>query len=253
MPATRAAGRRERRCRFGPVTRSTWTLVAAGALASTVVVWSAAASDVELWHEAPPRERSEQQVDVEIDPVEAPEVLPEFPEEPGEPGDGPDLSLVFKIVLGLGAAVLLTLVVLRLLRLGGTGRRTRRQAAIVPLPEVDLAEVVDDVADDLYRRLASGTPRNAIVECWVVLEDAVAATGRGRRPSETSAEFTARVIGEHSVDATAIGRLAALYREARFSRHELAEDHRAAAVAAVESLRRQLRAPTEEPASEGSA
>ena len=101
--------------------------------------------------------------------------------------------------------------------------------------------MVDDLADDLHRRLRGGTPRNAIVQCWIVLEDAVAATGHGRMPSETSAEFTARVIGERAVDATAIGELAALYREARFSRHELDEHHRGAAVEAVERLRRQLR------------
>ncbi len=233
------------------MTRSTWTLVAAGALAATVVVWSAAASDVELWHDAPPRDRTEQRVDGEPEPVEVPEVLPEMPDEPAEPGDGPDLSLPIKVVLGIGAVAVLVLIVRWLVRLAGGGRRRRRPPPeIVPLPEVDLADAVDEVADDLHQRLASGTPRNAIVRCWIVLEEAVAATGTGRLASETSAEFTARVIGERSVDATAIGDLAALYREARFSRHSLAEHHRQAAVAAVERLRQQLRATTDAAAAE---
>lgn len=228
------------------MTRSTWTLVAAGALAATVVVWSAAASDVELWHEAPPGQPSQQQVDGEPDQVDDAEVvLPEFPGDRGEPGESPDLSLLVKIVVGLAAFVVLGLIVARLARLRGTGQRRRRPPDIVPLPEVDLADVVDDVAGDLRRRLSGGTPRNAIVQCWIVLEDAVAATGRGRLPSETSAEFTARVIGERSVDATAIGQLAGLYREARFSQHELHEHHRDAAMQAVERLRQQLRAATQ--------
>ena len=37
-------------------------------------------------------------------------------------------------------------------------------------------------------------------------------------------------------DSSAVSRLAALYREARFSDHELTEEHRAAAVAALEAI-----------------
>lgn len=228
------------------MTRSTLTLVAAGALAATVVVWSAAASDVELWHEAPPGEPSRQEIEVEPEPVEAEREPPEFPEAPDDPGEGPDLSWALPVLLAVIAAAVLALI-LRNVRFGPR-RPKPHDKSIDPLPEIDLADVVDEVADDLHERLARGTPRNAIVECWVILEDAVAAAGRGRRPAETSAEFTARVIGEHSVDATAIDRLAALYREARFSHHELDEDHRDAAVAALESLRRQLRGHVDEPA-----
>lgn len=217
-------------------------LVAAGAVAATLVVWAATASDVALWHDPPPADPAPPP-DAEADPIEID--LPErpLPEEPAEPGDPPDLSLVMRILLVLVAVGALVLLV-RNVRLAPRRRREARRA-VEPLPDIDLAEAIEEVAEDLHQRLARGTPRNAIVECWVLLEDAVAAAGPGRRPAETSAEFTARVIGEHSVDPVAIDRLAELYREARFSRHELVERHRAEAIGALDALRAQLAAHAE--------
>ena len=58
----------------------------------------------------------------------------------------------------------------------------------------------------------------------------VAATGLPRDPAETSTEFTERVIGTWDVDRLRLGDLAALYREARFSVHELDEAHRDRAI-----------------------
>ncbi len=60
------------------------------------------------------------------------------------------------------------------------------------------------------------------------------------RPSETSAELTVRVLHHLDVDPRPVARLAALYREARFSEHELGEDARADARTALEQLRRDL-------------
>lgn len=214
-------------------------LVAAGAVAATLVVWGASASDVALWHDPPPADPAPAP-DADLDPVEID--LPDrpLPEEPAEPGDPPDLSWVFQALLVVMAVAVVVLLV-RNVRFGPRRSRAARRA-IEPLPDVDLAEAIEEVAEDLHQRLARGTPRNAIVECWVLLEDAVAAAGPGRRPAETSAEFTARVIGEHSVDPLAIDRLAELYREARFSRHELVERHREEAIAALDALRAQLAA-----------
>ena len=55
-----------------------------------------------------------------------------------------------------------------------------------------------------------------------------------RVSSETSAEYVARVVASGSVNAGPIGELAALYREARFSRHDLGDEHRARAFASLE-------------------
>jgi hypothetical protein len=65
-----------------------------------------------------------------------------------------------------------------------------------------------------------------------------------RVSSETSAEYVARVVASGSVNAGPIGELAALYREARFSRHDLGDEHRARALASLERVAVALRAST---------
>jgi hypothetical protein len=93
-----------------------------------------------------------------------------------------------------------------------------------------------DAARDRLRDLETGEPRNAIVAAWLGLETSAAATGLPRLPAETSTEYTERVIGVWPVDAHRLGDLAALYREARFSVHELGEDHRQRAIADLRVL-----------------
>ena len=118
--------------------------------------------------------------------------------------------------------------------------RRRSGGLVEPLPEVDVD--LSEAADELDEVLAQGSPRNAIVACWARLEDAVEEAGIQRRPSETSEEMTTRVLSARVVDAAAIESFAALYREARFSTHDLTEQHRDQAQHALEVLRGQLRA-----------
>ncbi len=86
------------------------------------------------------------------------------------------------------------------------------------------------------RRWRRGSPRNAIVACWLRLEELAGEAGVPAHPTETSTEFTARVLGSLAFDPAMINGFARLYREARFSRHELGEPARRAAVAALRSL-----------------
>ncbi len=88
--------------------------------------------------------------------------------------------------------------------------------------------------------LLTGEPRNAIVAAWLSLETAAAATGLPRDPAETSTEYTARVIGTWAVDRDRLADLAALYREARFSVHDLGEGHRDRAVSDLQVLHADL-------------
>ena len=97
------------------------------------------------------------------------------------------------------------------------------------------AAIVEEAAAQ-RAALLTGEPRNAIVRCWLQLENDVAAVGLTRDPSDTSAEFTARVVGRYTVDRDAIDDLAALYREARFSRHPIDESARRAALDALDRL-----------------
>lgn len=109
-----------------------------------------------------------------------------------------------------------------------------------------------DVLDELATRvaadasaqrdaLATGTPRNAIVACWLRLEAVTEGAGLDRDPADTSEEFTSRVLGQFSIDASAVEELAALYREARFSSHDMGETERAAAVDALDAVHQSLR------------
>ena len=102
------------------------------------------------------------------------------------------------------------------------------------------ASVVADAADQMAA-LRRGEARNAIVECWLRLETLATESGLEPHPADTSEEFTAKVLGHVTVDTGAIGRLAALYREARFSIHAMGEPHRLAAIDALAAIHRDIR------------
>lgn len=129
-------------------------------------------------------------------------------------------------------------------------RRAARESVVddgddeLTLDPAQRAAVVTDHAAAQFEALRGGTPRNAIVALWQELEDDVAGTGLSRRASETSVEFTHRFLAELRVDPGAAERLGALYREARFSTHELTEEHRAAAEQALSSLHASLGSST---------
>ena len=107
-------------------------------------------------------------------------------------------------------------------------------------PEVDSSdELVDEVSRVLWSA-AGGSPRNAIVATWIRLHEAMVAAGFEPREAETPTEFVQRTLTTYPVDEQAISRLADLYREARFSAHDLTEEHRREAVGCLRQLHRQL-------------
>ena len=132
-------------------------------------------------------------------------------------------------------------------------RRNRRQKWATRASD---KEVVDAVAalgipprlaettERQLRTIHEGTPRNAIVACWLELDLTCRETGLLRSPAETSTEFTARVLSHYAVAAEAVDTLATLYREARFSEHTLSEHHRRQAVAALEQILTNLVQPS---------
>lgn len=101
---------------------------------------------------------------------------------------------------------------------------------------VEVRDAIVDDAEEQRRALRSGSPRNAIVECWLRVEMLVASSGLDPDPAETSTELTARVLGHFELDGDAVGRLAALYREARFSDHHLGEPARLEALGALDAI-----------------
>jgi hypothetical protein len=88
--------------------------------------------------------------------------------------------------------------------------------------------------------LLGGRPRNAIVECWHRFEQQAADAGLARHPWETSSEFTLRMLDLVEADSHAVAELAVLYREARFSEHDLDEAARSDALDALDVVHRGL-------------
>lgn len=106
-------------------------------------------------------------------------------------------------------------------------------------PEPLLEEMRED-ADAQFELLMGGHPRNAIVACWDRFEEQAERVKAARRPWETSSEFTLRLLASVSADDEAVSRLEALYREARFSEHEIDESRREAAVEALRAIHASL-------------
>jgi hypothetical protein len=198
------------------------------------------------WHRVGPSESPTAQSTASADR------RPRHQQEPGSDGEHP---LLRALVAVLGAAVALALL-LGLTRLGRVTlerrRRRRRgppQAVEIPFDVIEtprrMAEHVARDAAHQRELLLGGTPRNGIVACWHRFEEQAAAAGIVRDEWETSAEFTLRVLDLVDADSGQVARLAALYREARFSDHPIEEPARAAALAALDAIHASLPVPAE--------
>ena len=105
-----------------------------------------------------------------------------------------------------------------------------------------VGEVIEDGAAEQRAELAEvGEPRNAIVACWHRFEEQAVRAGAVRRPWQTTAEFVLEVLDLIGADRGAVAALADLYREARFSDHPMTEQHRADALAALDTIHDSLR------------
>jgi Domain of unknown function (DUF4129) len=96
-------------------------------------------------------------------------------------------------------------------------------------------EMRRDAAEQL-ELLFGGEPRNAIVAAWDRFEEQAERVGVARKLWETSSEFTLRLLDAVSAAPSAVSRLAVLYREARFSEHDITELNRAAAAEALRDI-----------------
>lgn len=156
--------------------------------------------------------------------------------------DGSDWLTLFGRIAGVIIVAVLAYL------LGRFVWRTARAVKIEPLPDPAEWEVAaptgrDELADAVeagLAELARGPVDETIIACWVRLEDAVATAGVERFPWETPAELATRALHELAVPEVATRRLLALYREARYSRHELHEDARTEAAEALREIRAAL-------------
>jgi hypothetical protein len=206
-------------------------------LAVLVVLRAASAEPASLWSDMDLSSGSPSTDAVVTSPSAPPISL--APLGQGEPSSW-DIGWVLQLILAALAAGVVALVLwwLSTRQWGRTQRDRPGEFGLLPEIEVDLTEAAEGLDDVLSR----GSPRNAIVACWVGLEDAVEQAGLRRDPTETSEEMVTRVLRTYTLDHDAITTLAWLYREARFSVHDLDEGHRQQAQAALAALREQLRA-----------
>lgn len=132
----------------------------------------------------------------------------------------------------------------RLRRWQRSGAAARAEDFTLLQPAEAVARAMLDDADAQRAELErTGTPRNAVVACWHRFETQAAAAGVPRHPWETSSEYTMRVLDLVDAHQPAVSRLGALYREARFSEHELTEAHREEALAALDAIHRTVGLP----------
>jgi len=96
--------------------------------------------------------------------------------------------------------------------------------------------IEEDAVEQRAELAAEGEPRNAIVACWHRFEQQAVRGGVVRRPWQTTAEFVLGVLDLVSADRGAVTRLADLYREARFSDHPMTDEHRRAALEALDAI-----------------
>lgn len=151
----------------------------------------------------------------------------------------PFVALMVQIVAVLAIVVVLGVIVALIRSVWRRPQFISRPAADFVAPE--LPEELLDSSGARLALLATGEPRNAIVAAWLSLETATAATGLAREPAETSTEYTARVLHTWDIDPRSLADLGALYREARFSRHPLTEEHRRRAMRDLTTLHEDLR------------
>jgi hypothetical protein len=152
-------------------------------------------------------------------------------------------ELMTYVVLGIFVVALCGYLVSATVTSRRAPRQQLREAALVTnaIQASTVPAVLVTSTEEQLRAIQQGTPRNAIVACWWQLEIASESTGLPRHASETSAEFTKRVLGHYAVRAATIESLADLYREARFSVHVMTEEARERAVSALEQILVDLR------------
>jgi hypothetical protein len=105
--------------------------------------------------------------------------------------------------------------------------------------DVDLSaprEAVAEAAERMREALRTGTPRNAVVQCWLLLVHSLEQHGVTPHPAQSPTELARHALGQVSTDAGAVAELTALFLEARFSEHPIGEESRRRAEAALQRI-----------------
>jgi len=130
-------------------------------------------------------------------------------------------------IMAFGAAlVLLVRWAIRLLRAAEARSADRVRdddtpAGLAPLAAVRRA--VRKAGDVLTRPVPAGHERDAVIRCWLALEEAGSQAGTARLPAQTPSEFTTGLLAQHHADQAATSQLLRLYHRARFGSRTLGQ------------------------------
>ncbi|NUR61128.1 MAG: DUF4129 domain-containing protein, partial [Catenulispora sp.] len=158
-------------------------------------------------------------------------------------------DFVVNVVMYLIAAAALALLGYGLYRLLRRRWFTRLRLPVLEfgeLPDADLEQLAEAVAAGSEALAYQGEAREAVIACYAAMEEVLGAAGSGRREADTPEDFLQRVTGTRLIPAEPARRLTELFREARFSRHPIAEAQRGEARDALAAIAEHLRARTAE-------
>jgi hypothetical protein len=117
------------------------------------------------------------------------------------------------------------------------------------IPGGYVAGIADDDSAELHKAVESGRSalrsvddaRAAIIACYVAMEGSLAGAGAARTAAETPDELLARAVASGLIHGPAAGQLTALFYEARFSSHPLADASKGDAKQALDAISAELR------------
>ena len=144
----------------------------------------------------------------------------------------------------LSVVVVVSLVAVAAIAYVVASRRTRRPRDPQAELAAELAAALDEALDDLR---AESDPRRAIIAAYARLERVLAANGIPRLGSETPDEYLVRVLHDLELTPDAVGRLTALFTQAKFSHHAVDDTMKEGAIAALEHVRDELRSIRDAP------
>jgi hypothetical protein len=150
-------------------------------------------------------------------------------EDPGGAGRDPQFQWWLALLVAAGA-------------IGGyvwyrRRRRPRSKESRELAEELEL--VLTETLDDLE---SEPDPRRAVIRAYARMETVLAAHGLPRNPSEAPLEYLARVLRELHVRAAAAHALTELFERAKFSQHEIDLAMKEEAIAALATVRDDLKA-----------
>ncbi len=142
----------------------------------------------------------------------------------------------------MGAAVLTTAMIVVSGVVSAIRRPKPEPAALIAEALPAPAPAPEPLAVAAERGLAevgdlSRGPRAAIIACYAAMEQALAdAPGAAPQASDTPSEVLARAVGSGTLTSGSAAPLVEVFTEARFSRHEMTEEHREIAERALRSV-----------------